>query len=106
MVNPPPPAQVQKVALLCASDQPDDLRLFIPMVVPPDQSVLLFSYSQIAPFFCFLILFISGFRHAGGSFLHVCAHFGSAQCASFLLRHGASPNLLDVHFFCTESPFL
>jgi hypothetical protein len=82
-------ASAGKVAQLCAADQADDLRQYIPVIVPPDQSVCLDSNCQILP------IFISGFRHSGGSFLHVCAHFGSSQAASYLLRHGASPNLLD-----------
>jgi hypothetical protein len=87
-----------KVAQLCAADQADDIRQYIPVAVSPDQSVCLDSNRQIVP------LFISGFRHSGGSFLHVCAHFGSSQAASYLLRHGASPNLLDkVCLFGTES---
>jgi len=39
MATPPAKVQVQKVAQLCASDQADDLRQYIPVTVPPDQSV-------------------------------------------------------------------
>lgn len=50
MTTPPSAEVVQKVAMLCATEQFEDLRLYIPVTVPPDQNVRLFSNSRLKKF--------------------------------------------------------
>ena len=107
MATQAPVELIQKAANICANDMVDELRAIVPVQVPPDSLVCIFfnipleiTISKIMIFLKTLTYqikkcFISGFRHAGGTLLHVCSHFGSSQCAAYLLRHGASPNIVD-----------
>jgi hypothetical protein len=50
MATPPSAEIVQKVAMMCATEQSDDLRMFIPVTVPPDQNVRSYSNSRSKKF--------------------------------------------------------
>jgi hypothetical protein len=52
MTAPPAPAAVAKVAQLCATEQFEELRVFIPVTIPPDQSVHLSPNSRLPKFSC------------------------------------------------------